>query len=309
MSTLWKIRCMEDQYPGMWQRWFKEQCVAVDWASQWGYPLYGDYGEIYGDNPKSWSIARNALKNMATGDYVVVALKNNCVGRIGQIIHKAIKDNEWNPLVTPNPAMKEMRYGAMGRRILVRWELTTGPDNQDLVVQLPEENRFNGAQLRLTVARISSMKVGQLRELMNDPKNWVNLLGKFGYEKALSDYIGNYPNRLEDGLLPHPNLKIRENVFKDSKARNTKRSDVLLIDRSNKSVVVECKQPSPSVNDIRQLRRYMKLLQRQTGEDPRGILVHGGAPKISSGVIAEAERPPRVEIVSYSIDVNFRKSF
>ncbi len=177
MGTLWKISCMEHVYPGMWQRWFKEQCVAVDWASLWGYPLDG---KIDGDNPESWSIARNALKNMATGDYVVVALKNNRVGRIGQIIHKAIKDNEWNPLVPPNPAMEDMQYGAMGRRILVRWELTTGPDNQDLIVQLPEENRFTGAQLRLTVARISSMKIGQLRKLMNDQRNWVNLLGKFG---------------------------------------------------------------------------------------------------------------------------------
>ena len=306
MSTLWKINCMEDQYPGMWQRWFKEQCVAVGWASQWGYPLNG---EIDGDYPAAWSRARNKLKDMAIGDYVVVALRHNRVGRIGQITGKAIGDDQWDPLVPRSLVIKDMKDGEMGRRIFVRWELTTGPDNQDLVVQLPEGNRFTNGELRPTVARISSMKVAQLRELMNDQENWVNLLGKFDYEKALSDYIGNYPNRLEDGLLPHPNLKIRENVFKDSKARNTKRSDVLLIDRSNKSVVVECKQPSPSVNDIRQLRRYMKLLQRQTGEDPRGILVHGGAPKISSGVIAEAERPPRVEIVSYSIDVNFRKSF
>ena len=33
MKTLWKIACQEDVYPGMWQRWFKNQCVAVGWAS------------------------------------------------------------------------------------------------------------------------------------------------------------------------------------------------------------------------------------------------------------------------------------
>ena len=132
----------------------------------------------------------------------------------------------------------------------------------------------------------------------------VNLLGKFGYEKALSDYIGNYPNRLENGLLPHPNLKIRERVFKDRR-----RSDVLLIDRSNKSVVVECKQHSPLVNDIQQLRHYMRLLQQETGEVPRGILVHGGAPKVPHKVINAAKKSPPVEILSYSIAVDFRKSF
>lgn len=297
MSTLWRIYCMEDEYPGMWQRWFKEQCVAVGWASEWGYKLDGETEGGYG-----WKVARNRIKEMAIGDYVIVALRNNRVGRIGQITGKAIGDDEWDPLVPRSLVIKDMKDGEMGRRIFVRWELTTGPDNQDLVVQLPEGKRFK--EVMGTVAQISSMKVDQLRELMNDPQNWVNLLGKFVYEKALSDYIGNYPSRLEDGLLPHPNRKIRENVFKDRK-----RSDVLLIDRSNKSIVVECKQHSPSVDDINQLRDYMELLQKETEEVPRGILVHGGAPKLSSEVIAEAERPPRVEIVSYSLEVNFRKSF
>ncbi|MCY4427027.1 MAG: endonuclease NucS [Halieaceae bacterium] len=287
---------MENAYPGMWQRWFKEQCVAVGWASAWGYKLDG---ENKGD--RGWSTARNAIKRMAIGDYVVVALRNHRVGRIGQITGKAIGDDEWDPLVPRSPGMTD---GEMGRRILVRWELTTGPDNQELVVQLPEENRLNIGELRPTVARVFSLTSDKLRMVMNDQENWVNLLGKFGYEKALSDYIGNYPNRLEDGLLPHPNLKIRERVFKDRR-----RSDVLLMDKNKKPVVVECKQHSPSVYDINQLRHYMQLLQDETRENPRGILVHGGAPKISHEVIAAAKKLQPVEIVSYSIEVNFRKSF
>ena len=134
MGTLWKINCMEDKYPGMWQRWFKEQCVAVGWANAWGYSLDGKT-----EGGRGWSIARNSIKKMAIGDYVIVALKNNRVGRIGQITGKAIGDNEWDPLVPRNPDMPD---GEMGRRILVRWELTTGPDNQDLVVQLPKGDRF-----------------------------------------------------------------------------------------------------------------------------------------------------------------------
>jgi len=296
MNTLWKITCKEDTYPGMWQRWFKNQCVAVGWASAWGFKLNGDI-----EGEKGWSTARNAIKDMKIGDHVIVALHGHRVGRMGTITGKAIDDDEWNPLV---PESHDMPEGEMGRRIFVRWELTTGPDNQDLVIQLPEDNTFTNGELRPTVSRIYSMTVQKLRALMNDQENWVSLLGKFGYEKALSDYIANYPNHLEDGLLPHPNLKIRERVFKDRS-----RLDVLLIDRDNAPVVVECKQHAPSTNDIKQLRHYMKLLKQETGEIARGILVHGGPQKIPTKVIAEAKNEPPVEIVSYSLEVNFRPSF
>jgi len=39
--TLWKNNCMEDRYPGMWQRWYRHQCVAVGWCHRWGYDLEG----------------------------------------------------------------------------------------------------------------------------------------------------------------------------------------------------------------------------------------------------------------------------
>ena len=296
MSTLWKITCKEDIYPGMWQRWFKNQCVAVGWASHWGYKLNGDT-----EGGKGWSTARNAIKDIEIGDYVVVALRGHRVGRIGQVTGKAIGDDDWNPLVPPSPDMPD---GEMGRRIFVRWELTTGPDNQDLVIQLPEGKTFSNGELRPTVSRIYSMSIDDLRALMNDPENWVSLLGKFGYEKALSDYIANYPNHLEDGLLPHPNSKIRERVFLDRS-----RLDVLLIDKDNMPVIVECKQHAPSCDNIKQLRHYMKRLKEETGETARGILVHGGAQKIPAKVISEAKKKPPVEIVSYSLEVNFRPSY
>ncbi len=296
MSTLWKITCKEDTYPGMWQRWFKNQCVAVGWASHWGYKLNGAT-----EGGKGWSTARNAIKAIEIGDYVVVALRGHRVGRIGQVTGKAIGDDEWNPLV---PASPDLPDGEMGRRIFVRWELTTGPDNQDLVIQLPESRTFSNGELRPTVSRIHSMSTDALRAVMNDPENWVSLLGKFGYEKALSDYIANYPNHLEDGLLPHPNSKIREKVFLDHS-----RLDVLLIDKDNRPVIVECKQHAPSCNDINQLRHYMKRLKEETGEIARGILVHGGAQKIPAQVISEAMKKPPVEIVSYSLEVNFRPSY
>lgn len=296
MNKLWKITCQENLYPGMWQRWYNNQCVAVGWGGEYGYKLNGD-----SPGGKGWVTARNAIKEMEIGDYVVVALRGNRVGRVGQITGKAINDTEWNPLVHRR---RDLIHGEMGRRILVRWELITGPNNQDLVVQLPEGNIFSNGELRPTVSRVRSMTIDRLRDVMNDPSNWVSLLGKFGYEATLSDYIANYPNHLEDGLLPYPDSRIREKVFDDKS-----RLDVLLIDKNNRPVIVECKQHSPSIKDINQLRHYMRLLKNETGENTKGILVHGGAQKVSRRILEESKKKPQVELVSYTLEVNFKMSY
>jgi Domain of unknown function DUF83 len=155
--------------------------------------------------------------------------------------------------------------GDMGRRIFVRWELTIGPDSRDMVVKFPTDVQFTPG--------------------------------------ALSGYIAAYPHKLEDGLLPHPDKRVREKVFSD----NT-RSDVLLEDRDGSPVVVECKQGNPAVDYLKQLRHYMKLLEKETRRSPRGILVHGGARKLSAEVAIAARQKPRLEIVRYSLDVDFARS-
>ena len=80
---------------------------------------------------------------MKVVDMVVVALRGNRVGRIGEITSKFVDDDYWNPLVLAGP---ELPDGENGRRVQVRWDLTVGPDNQDLVVQLPEDHRFNDGE-------------------------------------------------------------------------------------------------------------------------------------------------------------------
>jgi hypothetical protein len=295
MTVLWKVACQEDKFPGMWQRWYKNQCVAVGWAAAWGYKIEGKT-----EGGKGWSAARNALKEMQPGQFVIVALRGNRIGRLGQITAKDIGDEQWAPLVPAGPGLSD---GEMGRRVLVRWDLTVGPDNPDLVVQLPFGKTLSIPELRPTVSRIKSMSLERVKDEMNDPSNWVNLLGTFRYEKALSDFIANYPNRLEDGLLPHPNSKIRERVFRDRT-----RLDVLLIDRQGNAIIVECKQHAPTMQDISQLRHYMKLLKEETGSEPRGILVHGGAAKLPASVEESAQQVPNVEIVNYGLDVIFRRS-
>jgi hypothetical protein len=296
MTTLWKIACQEDKYPGMWQRWFKNQCVAVGWSSERGYNLNGKSD----GKSKGWSTARKAIKEMAIGDLILVVLKGHRIGRLAQIVEKRIEDDQWEPLVPPGP---QMPYGDKGRRILVRWELTTGPEDTDMVIQVPPELTFTNGELRPTISRIHSRTIDEVRSVMNDPRNWVGLLGKFGYEKALSDYIATYPNHLEDGLLPHPNVRIREMVFKDKT-----RLDVLLLDRNGIPVIVECKQNSASVNHIKQLRHYVLSLEKQTSQRARGILVHAGSQKLADDVIQEAKEPPVIEIVCYRLRVDFSRS-
>lgn len=290
--ALWKVTCLENEFPGMWQRWFQHQSVGIGWPPQDGWNLEGNTKNSHG-----WTVARNALKALQRGDKIVVALRGHRVGRIGQVTTLEVADADWNPLVRKS---KDYPHGEMGRRILVRWDLTVGPDNRDMVVQLPEGKRLSQGELRSTIGRVNSMSEGALLEAMNDPANWVGLLTHFDYERALSGYIAAYPHRLEDGLLPHPNERVRERVFSDRT-----RSDVLLEDREGRPVVVECKQGSPTIPNIAQLRRYMEHLKMETGVSARGILIHGGSRKLAPEVAKDAASRPSVEIVQYELAVGF----
>ncbi len=288
---------MEDEFPGLWQQGYRHQCVAVGFPPRLGLKLHGETKDFRG-----WRGTRKALLEIKKGDFVVAALKNNRIGRIGTVIEKHVEDHEWNPLV---PVSGGHPTGQMGRRINVRWDLANGPDDRDMVVALPEDKQFNNSERRRTVAKIRSQTLQQLHAAMNDSVHWVGLLSSFKYERALSDYIAAYPHRLEDGLTPYPNAKVREKVFD----ANRKRADVLLLDRTGRPVVVECKQGAPTTENISQLREYMKSFQKETHRrDVRGVLVHGGSRNIRSDVIRAASAAPRVEIVQYHLQVDFTGS-
>lgn len=242
--TLWKVSCLEDRYPGMWQRWFRHQCVGIGWPPSDGYRLNG--ASIGGHG---WMRAREALKTVEPNDQVIVTLRGHRVGRLGTVTAKAIQDEEWEPLVPPS---RGLETGEMGRRLLVRWDLTVGPDNRDMIIALPRNFQFTSGKLRPAICRVRSRSSRELADTMNDPANWVGLLTHFDYERALSGYIAAYPHRLEDGLLPHPNERIRERVFDDSS-----RLDVMLTDRNDVPVIVECKQGDPTVDHLKQIRHYM----------------------------------------------------
>jgi RecB family endonuclease NucS len=135
---------------------------------------------------------------------------------------------------------------------------------------------------------------------MKDESNWEGLLKRFISEKSLSNFIAAYPHRLEDGLMPYPNAKVQEKVFPDGT-----RSDVLLIDKNETPIVVECKQGEPTLKNLKQLRGYIKNVKKETGRRPRGILVHGGAVSLRNEVRRQVTRDPQLKIIRYSMNVSF----
>jgi hypothetical protein len=236
---------------------------------------------------------------MEVGDYVVASLQGNRVGRLGQITSKSVGDEDWEPLVPISPDEPE---GEMGRRIQVRWSMTVGPDDRDIIVLLPENSRFTGGELRPTISEIRSMSRPALEKVMNDRANWQSLFSHFDYERALSGYIATYPHHLEDGMTEHPSEKIRERVFK-----NKSRSDVILLDGGGWPVIVECKQGQPAAKDINQLRGYLHRFRQETGLDARGILVHGGALKLHDDVRRAAAAKPVIEMIRHKLEVEFSR--
>ncbi len=294
-AVLWKITCEEHRYPGLWQQWYRSQAVSLGWPPGLGFRLSSS-----GRTNLGWHIARNGLNHMKPGDHLFVTLPGHRVGRLGTVTGLAVGDNEWDPFVPKGP---KVRHGEHGRRIFVRWDLQTGPANPEEVVALPKGHRLTGAQLRTTLSMVPRPSLQVLRRILTDPANWVPLWANFEFERSLSGYIAAYPHRLEDGLRPYPLERTTER-----RGPGATRMDVLLIDSSNRPVVVECKQGQPELDHLRQLRSYMRQVQRDLGVPPRGILVHGGSRKLHEEIRVAAKKPPRVDLVQHRLEVDFSAS-
>jgi hypothetical protein len=288
---------MENEYPGLWHTWFREQIVAVGWPPD-------DYGLHTPTNERAWSDARRYLIQINPGDKVIVQLRNWRVGRIGTVLSKQIEDNEWNPSVPPQGGDS----GEMGRRVQVRWDLTTGSLTPSFVVELPPEVHPNPRIWRPTLSLVPDSTFTAMEIAIKEETNWVSLIPGFASERALSEYISASPHLLEDGLRPYPSESARELVFADQT-----RLDVLLLDRDGNIVIVECKQGAPTLQHVEQLRGYMRNAEKlrtglKIGRNIRGILVHGGARKLSAGVRKESRHVPQIELVQFSVAVGFTPS-
>lgn len=290
---------MEDKYPGLWHTWFTEQVVAVGWwPPRWSLQSQSKYER------DAWNMARRCLMRIKPEDRIVVQLKDWRIGRIGTVLKLKIKDEEWNPTV---PAQKG-DFGEQGRRIEVRWDLMTGPLGPQSAIQLPVEARPNMRIWRPTLSEMPKLAFARIEKAAQDEKNWVNILRGFVKERAMSEFISESPHQLEDGLRPYPSAKARELVFADGS-----RLDVLLLDRNNNVVIVECKQGAPTIANIQQLRGYMRNAEKlktglEVGRKIRGLLVHGGARKLEADVRHESIKSPKVELVTFTVNVGFAPS-
>lgn len=296
-ARYWKINCMEDHYPGLWHTWFTEQLVGVGWPPpRWGLRTP--------TRDKAWDMARRCLLRIRPGDRVVVQLKNWRVGRIGTVLNLKINDDQWNPTVPP----QEGDVGEMGRCLEVRWDLKTGPLGPQFAIQLPHDARPNMRIWRPTLSEMSKSVFERIENTAQDENHWLSILPGFAKERAMSEFIAASPHLLEDGLRPYPSATARELVFADGS-----RLDVLLLDRDNMIVIVECKQGAPTLADIRQLRGYMRNAEKlqtglKVGRNIRGILVHGGARKLKTEIRAESLKSPRIELVTFAVNVAFAPS-
>lgn len=293
----WNVFCEEKRYPGLWHNWFARQVVAVGWPPQW-FRMEGDRSK-----DRNWIKARNVLLKIRVGDKVVARLPGNRIGRIGEVTGLAIDDVSWEPTVPKTPANP---HGENGRCIRVRWDLSYGPLTPDQVIKLPPSARLTKPfQIRSTIGPLEAKTFRRIEDAAKEEANWEGLLPGFSEERAMSDYIASFPQRLESGLRPHPAFKVREIVLDDGR-----RLDVLLIDSNGVPVVVECKQGVPAVEHIKQLRHYMQKvgsIKRLSASKPRGILVHGGSRKLPEDVQRESQRKPTVELVQYSVAVSFAR--
>ena len=297
MESLWKIYCDEKEHPGQWLQWYRHQCAAFGWPPQDGYHLLGDTESLGG-----WSRVRNVMKTVQPGDWAVISLPGNRVGRLGQIVRTAVEDSQWDPLVRRSSLYP---HGENGRRILLRWDMTVGPDNKEMVVKLTNDFQFkSGYEQRGTIRQIKSLSREKLSQVMNDPSNWVPVQSTFDREKSLSDYIAAYPHRLEEGMVRHPSQSVREKCFPDRT-----RSDAVLQDRDERLVVVECKKNSPQDRDLAQLSGYMRWMSAQFPEFgvPRGILVHGGSRRVHANLMRDATAMG-IELVYHRLSVDFLSS-
>lgn len=293
-KKIWKVFCMENHWPGLWKRCYQEQVVPIGYPP----PYYSLHKKIRGHG---WERVSAPLRRVKVGDTIVLQLPDNRIGRIGIVTGLKIKDDAWRPLI---PKSRQHADGEMGRLIEVRWDMTNGPLAHDLVVKLPTEARFHAGRVRAAISEVPAGLFLAIQKAMRDFRNWVPASGHvFKQEQAISDFIAQHPHMLEDGMTPYPSKQVREKVFSDRS-----RSDVLLIDKNGKTVVVECKQGLPSLEAVRQLRGYLHnaLKEGQVNRQQlRGILVYGGKGQLAREVTRACDKSPRIELVAYDLNVAF----
>jgi len=113
----------------------------------------------------------------------------------------------------------------------------------------------------------------------------------------MSGHKAAYPHRLDDGFLQHPSEKVRERVFGDQW-----RLDVILIDRNNVPVIVECKQATLRWTISRNYGLHVQVAARDWSRRTRHPGTWGSGKARPCGCRRSGEEP--VELVRYDIGID-----
>ncbi len=113
----WIVICPEPYVRGgVWERWHRENCVAVGWPPSGGWTLDGPTDD------DGWKVARRRLKEIRIGDKVVPFLLKWRIGPVGTVTGLRIADSEWDGTVEKGNYRGSNADSDLGRRILVTWE-------------------------------------------------------------------------------------------------------------------------------------------------------------------------------------------
>ena len=176
MTTVWKIHCKYDKYDqvtgheDLWQCWLKEGIVTIGWPPGRGFYLHGKLPTV---EKHGWSRIRNRLKKLSKGDYIIAALSECRIGRMGQITNIEADDHEWNPKVPEDKDNGKLRSGEQGRIIHVKW-LPIGPTHEGVVVKVTKDDRkFTRDEYNAALSKIKSKDINDLNSIMEDKDCWV----------------------------------------------------------------------------------------------------------------------------------------
>jgi hypothetical protein len=159
----WAVICPERDAPGLWQKWLKENCVAIGWPPS-RYHLTGP------TNKSSWRLARERALQIKPGDTVVPYILPYKFGTPGRVLSVEIADEQWKPTVKKGGYARNPDEPELGRRIQVEW-LKSGP-TPDKVALVPLRMRTNGGEVKQTIEPITSSRYARFKNIFGNPKNW-----------------------------------------------------------------------------------------------------------------------------------------
>jgi hypothetical protein len=146
---------------GVWERWYRENCVAVGWPPpNWSLEVPAQ--------DHNWNYARNRLNEIRPGDYIIPCLLEWRIGPVGTVREVRVADSQWNATVDQGAYLKNPEEPELGRRILVTWE-TAGMPRNGRCALVPSEQRPTKPLSRHASERLTAEEFRTLRSVLSNP--------------------------------------------------------------------------------------------------------------------------------------------